>query len=218
VADANAPTNIRHPLFARFQAWLSTQGERHGVGEHRDELLAGLSGRVVEVGAGSGTNFRHYPVTVSEVVAVEPEPYLRARALESAREAPIRVQVRDAVAERLPLEDSSVDAGVASLVLCSVGDPDQALSQLYRVIRPGGELRFYEHVRADTAELMRLQRTLDLVWPKLGGGCHLTRDTELAITRAGFLVEACRRFRFQPCALAAPTSPIILGVARRPAN
>ena len=145
----------------------------------------------------------------------EPEPYLRARAEHASTEAAVPVQVVPGGAERLPFPDGTFDAGVASLVLCSVRDQDTALAELRRVVRPGGELRFYEHVRAWTPLLAAAQRAADRAWPLFNGGCHLTRDTEAAIGRA-FTIERCRRFRFQPCCLAPLTSPVILGMARRP--
>ncbi len=143
------PTDISHPLFARMWTLLLSPGAEHaGMAEHRDELLAGLDGRVIEVGAGNGLNFRHYPAAVTEVVALEPEPYLRRRAERAAAAAPVSVTVVAGVADALPAEDGGFDAGVASLVLCSVPDQAAALRELRRVIRPGGELRFYEHVLA----------------------------------------------------------------------
>jgi ubiquinone/menaquinone biosynthesis C-methylase UbiE len=190
--------------------------EQLGVAEHRRELLAGISGSVIEIGAGTGANFPHYPESVREIVAVAPEPYLRARTATAAAEAIAPVRVVDEVADELPFENGSFDAAVSSLVLCSVADQRAVLAELHRIVRPGGELRFYEHVRAEDRRLASAQRALDLVWPHLGGGCHSSRDTLQAIADAGFVVERVRRFAFRPCMLAAPTSPHILGAARRP--
>ena len=125
------------------------------IGDHRRRLLTGLTGRVLEVGAGNGLNFPHYPATVTEVLAVEPEPYLRRLALAAARSAPVPVRVVAGTAEALPVPDGAVDAVVASLVLCTVAELDQALAEVGRVLRPGGTLRFYEHVRADDPRLAR---------------------------------------------------------------
>lgn len=186
------------------------------MGEHRKELLVGISGKVIEIGAGTGANFPHYPADVSEIVAVEPEPYLRALATRAAAEVRTPVRVVDAVADQLPFENASFDAAVSSLVLCSVADQPAALAELHRVLRPGGELRFYEHVRAENPRFASAQRALDIVWPHLGGGCHASRDTLHAIVDAGFAIERVRRFVFRPCLLAAPTAPHVLGVARRP--
>ena len=213
--DATQTAAVHHPLFARLYARMGTRAEEAGQAEHRDELLAGLHGRVVEVGAGNGLNFPHYPATVEEVVAVEPEPYLRERAHEAAARAPVPVTVLDGTADALPLADRSVDAGVLSLVLCSVPDQASALAELRRVLRPGGGLRFYEHVRSERPKLARVQRAVDVVWPHVSGGCHTHRDTPRAIERAGFEIESCRRFRFRPCALLAPAEPHVVGRARR---
>lgn len=204
----------RHPVFARVFARASRAEDRVGVGEHRRELLEGLTGRVVEVGAGNGRNFAHYPDGVAEVVAVEPDPYLRRLAIDAAAVAPVPVRVVTGTADSLPLPDGSVDAAVASLVLCSVDDQQHALGEIRRVLRPEGELRFYEHVAAGDERLRELQRRVDRVWPRLAGGCHTARDTVAAIEAAGFAVERCRRFAFRPCALVAPTAPHVIGRAR----
>jgi len=209
-------TTVHHPIFARLYERMAPAFEAKGSAAHRDELLAGLAVRVVEVGAGTGLNFRHYASTVTEVVAVEPEPYLRARAAEAAVSTPVPVTVLDGVADHLPLDDASCDAGVASLVLCSVPDQAAALAELQRVVRPGGELRFYEHIRSTSPRLARLQRVVDVVWPHLIGGCHTSRDTIAAIEAAGFTIERSRRFTFRPAITNAPVAPHVVGLARRP--
>lgn len=216
VVESSTVSAVRHPIFARVFQRLSRLMEPE-VGEHRDELLAGLSGRVVEIGAGNGMNFSHYPPAVGEVVALEPEPYLRERAEEAARDAPVRVSVGDAAAYPLPLEPASVDGAVASLVLCTVPDQAGALAELRRVLKPGGELRFMEHVRSDRPRKARLQERLDRsgVWPRLGGGCHCGRDTVNAIEAAGFEIERVRHFDVGPAWM--HTNPHVLGVARFPA-
>jgi ubiquinone/menaquinone biosynthesis C-methylase UbiE len=209
-------TTVHHPLFARIYERVSVKEDRRGGEAHRRELLQGLSGRVIEVGAGNGRNFAHYPTSVTEVLAVEPEHRLRASAQRSAADAPVPIQVVAGLAERLPAEDGSFDAGVASLVLCTVPDPDTALAELRRVLRPEGELRFYEHVVSVRPTTARLQRALDAtVWPRVAGGCHLARDTLAAIQRAGFEIESSRRFPFGPCGLG-PQVAHIIGTARRP--
>jgi SAM-dependent methyltransferase len=207
---------VAHPLFARVFDRVSRMAEKKGQADHRRELLAGLEGRVLELGAGNGLNFAHYPTTVTEIVAVEPEPYLRERAEKAAGVTAVPVRVVDGLAGGLPYEPASFDAAVVSLVLCSVPDPEEALDELFRIVRPGGELRFYEHVRSERPAWARLQRAVDVVWPRVNGGCHTHRDTAGAIEQAGWQIGSCRRLAFRPCAIAAPVTPHLLGVARRP--
>jgi ubiquinone/menaquinone biosynthesis C-methylase UbiE len=205
-------TKVHHPLFARLYAWVSPRMEKAGVAERRDQLLAGLTGHVTEVGAGNGMNFVHYPPEVTSVTAVEPEPHLRGLAQAKAREAPVPIEVVDGTADELPADDASFDAAVASLVLCSVPDVPAALAEIRRVLKPGGQLRFFEHVRADTPGLARVQRLLDAtIWPTVGGGCHAHRDTRSAIEDAGFTIEQLQQLRLPT----GPTSPHILGIATR---
>ena len=210
-----AAAEVRHPLFARMYERMAPAFEAKGSGAHRDETLAGLAGRVIEGGAGTGLNFAHYPDSVTEVIAVEPEPYLRDKAEKAGAGARVPVRVVDGVADRLPAEDASCDAGVASLVLCSVADQAAALAELHRVIRQGGELRFYEHIRSDSPGFARFQRAVDVVWPHLGGGCHASRATLDEIEAAGFTIEQARRFTFRPSAVTIPVSPHAIGIARR---
>lgn len=209
---------VRHPIFARMFDRMSEREERLGQAEHRRAMLDGVAGRVVELGAGNGINFRHYPAGVGEVVAVEPEPYLRKRAEEAASHATVPVTVVDALGGALPFEDGSFDAAVASLVLCTVPDQPAVLSDLFRVVRPGGELRFYEHVRAADARRSRVQDAITPVWRRLGGGCHPNRDTGAAIEAAGFSIESCQTVSFSPCFICAPAARRIIGTARRPAG
>lgn len=214
------PREVRgRPVFARFYARVAGPGlERAGVGEYRRRLLAGLSGQVIEVGAGNGLNFPHYPSTVTDVLAVEPEPTLRGLAEQAARSAPVPIRVRAGAAERLPADDELFDAAVVCLTLCSVADQSAALAELYRVVRPGGQLRFFEHVRADSPGMRAVQRLLDAtVWPALVGGCHTGRDTGAAISRAGFTITEMHRLRFPDIAVPSPASAHILGTAIRPA-
>ena len=202
-----------HPIFARVWSRATPSLERE-LAASVANCSAGCAGRVVEIGAGNGMNFRHYPSTVEEVVAVEPEPYLRAQAQAAARPAAVPVVVRDGVAEQLPAEDGSFDAAVACLVLCSVTDQASALAELRRVLRPGGELRFLEHVRAASPRKAHVQGALDRsgAWPLLAGGCHCARDSVAAMSQAGFAVDDVRLSDIGPSWL--PTNPHVLGVAR----
>lgn len=210
--------SVDRPMFARVYQWLSPIMEDRGGAEHRDDLLAGTSGRVIEIGAGNGMNFAHYPVSVDEVVAIEPERRLRAAAERAARQAPVPIEVRDGLAGRLPVEDEGFDVAVVSLVLCSVPDQPAALSEAWRVLRPGGRLRFYEHVRSRHPRLARIQRAADVLWPLFAGGCHTSRDTTSAIASAGFDIQRVERFRFPETRVFVPSSPHVLGDAIKPAH
>src|SRR5918996_2141186 len=207
-------SEVRHPIFARVLAFVSAKAEGGEEDELRRELLAGLGGRVIEIGSGSGPNFRLYPDTVTELVALEPEDYLRGKAEEAAARAGRHIRIVDALADRLPFEDGAFDAAVAAQVLCSVPSQAAALAELRRVVRPGGELRFYEHVISPQPRYARFQRAAGWITPHLTGGCHPDRDTERAIEEAGFTIEHCRRFIFRPSLLDMPVAPRNLGVAR----
>jgi ubiquinone/menaquinone biosynthesis C-methylase UbiE len=205
---------VHHPVFALLYPAMGKAMERGGMDQRRRALLTGLSGEVVEVGAGDGLNFPHYPPTVTCVLAVEPEPRLRQLSGEAAKQAPVPVEVVDGLAESLPFADASADAVVVSLVLCSVADQAAALQEIRRVLKPGGQLRFLEHVRADTPGLVRVQRVLDAtLWPRIAGGCHTGRDTATAIERAGFTIQSLERYLFPEART--PVSFHILGTATR---
>jgi ubiquinone/menaquinone biosynthesis C-methylase UbiE len=205
---------VSNPVFARLFDRFAAKDKGRGEADLRRELLAGLRGRVVEVGAGNGINFEHYPDSVSELVAVEPEPYLRQAAERAARLVPLEVRVVDGVAANLPVETGSADAVVVAGVLCSVPDQGAALAEFQRVLGAGGELRFYEHVRSRRPGFARFQDLTALVWPRMMGGCEPNRRTLGAIESAGFRIERCRGFGFPATARAYPVLPRVLGVAR----
>lgn len=214
MSTVSAP--VHHPVFARIFGRLAPVGERFGLAEIRRNLLADTAGRVLEVGAGSGANFAHYPPAVTEVVAVEPERHLRELAERAAERAPVPVRVVDGVAEALPAADGEFDTAVVTLVLCSVTDQLRALRELHRVLRPGGRLVFWEHVRAERSPLTVVQDVLDrTVWPLAVGGCHVGRDTASEITAAGFTVERMERSRMPDTRIPLPMAPHIMGTARR---
>ncbi|MFF3332591.1 class I SAM-dependent methyltransferase [Streptomyces sp. NPDC002888] len=209
---------VHHPLFARYYARASAAAEtRIGLGAVRDRLLAGLSGRVLEIGAGNGLNFRHYPRAVSEVVAIEPERLLRKLALDAARRAEVPVDVVPGAAEALPVKSEAFDAVVFSLVLCSVRDVPRTLGEVHRVLRPGGTVRFFEHGRGGGRAMRFTQRALDrTVWPPVSGGCHLARDPVAALREAGFELGPYRRLLMPEKGPRTPASYCVLGTARRP--
>lgn len=207
---------LDHPFFARLWTVMSAH-ETPLLQRLRTENLEGLSGRVLEVGAGTGTNFAHYPDTVAEVVAVEPETRLAPKAREAAESAPVPVTVVESTIETLSgtgsYDTEPFDAVVCSLVLCSIENPDAVLRQLNSILKPGGELRYFEHV-ASAGWRGRLQQLADAtLWPRISGNCHTHRDTERAITAAGFTVQAARRQWTFPAWVPMPVSEIAVGRA-----
>jgi SAM-dependent methyltransferase len=212
--SASKASKIDNPFFARVWPVVVTH-ETEAVRALRRENLAGLSGRVLEVGAGVGTNFPNYPNEVEQVIAVEPEPRLAAQARAAAAVVPVPVVVIGDSAEGFS-DGEPFDAVVCSLVLCSVRDPASVLRRLYSLLRPGGQLRYLEHV-ASAGGRGRLQRLADAtLWPRLFGNCHTHRDTERLIVEAGFEVDSSRREWTLPVWAPLPVSELALGRARRP--
>jgi ubiquinone/menaquinone biosynthesis C-methylase UbiE len=206
------------PQQSRFARYLEGREERRPDPVHRElrrRALAGLRGPVLEVGAGDGRSFEHYPPEVERVLAVEPDPSARAAAAERARSAPFPIEVVDGDAQALPSEDGAFDAAVVMGVLCTVPDPGAALRELQRVLAPPGELRFWEHVRSGNVLLRALQRSFDAVyWTRALGGCRTTRDTEAEIRAAGFRIDELQRGFHASSLLAITAAPYIVGSAR----
>jgi ubiquinone/menaquinone biosynthesis C-methylase UbiE len=198
-----------HPIFARVYERISTAMNGAGEIEHRRELAGGATGRVLEPGAGNGLNFEHYR-DVARVVAMEPEPTMLRMASERARQAAVPVNLVRGAAEALPLPDASFDTVVASLVLCSVSDPGAVVAEFRRVLRPGGTVRFLEHVRSRKRGWAVGQDVVAGPWSWFAGGCHPNRDTVAELRAAGFEVRG-RGFPFGP---PTPCRPHVLGVAR----
>ncbi|MBB6547929.1 class I SAM-dependent methyltransferase [Nonomuraea rubra] len=207
--------DFQHPRFAQAYARVAELVDRRGAYEHRRRLLAGAEGRVIEVGAGNGRNFAHYPPAVTRVVAVEPEDTLRRLAATQAQSAPVPVSVVPGHAEELPADDGTFDVVVMSLVLCSVPSQPRALAEAVRVLRPGGQLRFYEHVRPANPAFGLLADVVTPLWRRFAGDCRPNRDTLGAIRRAGFEVVEAERFGFAPQP-GAPRLTHVLGYARKP--
>ncbi|MFC0552478.1 class I SAM-dependent methyltransferase [Planotetraspora thailandica] len=173
----------------------------------RESLMRGLSGTVLELGAGDGVKFRLYPSEVREIIAVEPDPGLCDTARQGYRDA-VPVRVLSGSFDRLPLPDEAVDAVICSLALCSAPRLDAALREIRRVLRAGGRLRFYEHVRSVNPFTALTERLVSPLLTQSGGGCHPARDTVRSITAAGFQLDQVERFEVDRVAH-------VFGVARR---
>ena len=219
-APATELAAFQHPCFARFydrvsQAAAARDPQR--TARYRARLLGGLAGRVIDVGAGNGLIFAHYPPRVTEVVAVEPDDLLRARAEREAASAYVPVTVLPGHAGALPAADGTFDAAVVSLVLCSVPDPAAALAEIGRVLRPGGVLRFFEHVRSSRPLRGRLEGLVSPLWSRAAGGCRLDRDLGSAIQAAGFTIETVEHHGIRPVPFL-PALTHIRGTALRPCS
>jgi SAM-dependent methyltransferase len=155
--------------------------EEAGMRQRRHELLAQARGRVLELGAGTGLNLEHYPEAIESLTLVEPDPHmtkqLRPKLAQTGRDA----EVVEAPAERLPFPDDSFDTAIVTLVLCTVPDQPAALAEIARVLKPGGQLLFLEHVRSRNPAVAKWQDRLEGPWRFLGDGCHCNRDTAAAI-------------------------------------
>ncbi|WP_082962056.1 class I SAM-dependent methyltransferase [Mycobacterium sp. 852014-52144_SCH5372336] len=167
--------------------WL---GEIAGMRRRRAALLADAYGRVVEIGAGTGLNVAHYPEAVTELVLTEPEPGMRRKLSRRVRQCDSATSIVDAPAERLPFDDASVDTVVSTLALCTVDEPERALREIARVLRPAGQLLFIEHVRASSRLLAACQDKLVEPWRHFAGGCRCNRDTVGRLRASGFTVSA----------------------------
>ena len=214
-ADPSRGASLVQRLAAAGYDWLFDRVDPLGGADHRRRLVEQAAGAVLEIGAGTGRNLPLYR-TATRVVALEPGPGMRARANQAAQAAHVAVEVIDGMAEDLPFPDAAFDTVVASLVLCTVPDLAQTLAEARRVLRPGGTLRFYQHVRADDPRLARWQDRLERPWGWLAGGCHPNRDVVAAITAAEFRMLELDRFDFQ--IMPPLVRPHVLGVAQRPAS
>lgn len=182
----------------------------------RSRALEGLSGRVIEIGAGNGANFERFPEAVKELVATEPDPYMAERARKRAAALGRHIEVHEVAAESLPFPDASFDGVVSILVLCTVSDQSKALQEIVRILKPGGVFRFIEHVRCENRLAAAFQDLAAPAWRWLGAGCNPNRDTARAIEASGLRLEQLRTFKLAPpipplCV----TRPAIFGAASR---
>ena len=181
-----------HPVFAAMYDRMTARSERAGLAQMRSNLLAGAAGRTLELGAGTGANAARYPEAVAELVVTEPDPHMARRLRERLAADPpgFAVEVAETVAEKLPFDDGSFDTVVSTLVLCTVGDPQRAVAEVARVLKPDGRLLLLEHVRdPDAGRLGGWQDRLRGPWGWLAGGCNPNRDTRATLAAAGFDVS-----------------------------
>lgn len=166
--------------------------------ELRREVCEGLAGRLIEVGFGSGLNLEALPAAVTSVDAVEPSDLAWARSAGRRSASPVPVRRIGLTGEDLDAPDAAYDGALVTFSLCTIPDPDRALAELHRVLRPGGVLHFIEHGLAPEEGVRRWQRRLEPVQRRVAGGCHLTRDPEAMVRGAGFAVAGLRHTYFAP--------------------
>lgn len=203
------------PLFAAFYDWFQRPAAPL-LDPWRRRVAGAASGRVLEVGVGTGLNLPFYRLEqVRELVGLEPDPHMRRRAAARAARLHIPVRLIAAAAESMPFTDGAFDTVVATHVFCTVADPQRALAEVFRVLRPGGTFRFLEHVRANDEGAARWQDRLTPLWRLVAGGCHPNRPTVDWIRAAGFVLQEVERFDIPAGGL---TKPQAFGVALRPAS
>lgn len=180
----------------------------------REEVIGGASGRVLEIGAGTGGNFPYYTEAAKEIIAIEPDPFMLRRARKALDQVGLPIDLRQAVAEELPFEDDSFDTVVSTLVLCTVASPQKALAEMRRVLKPSGQIRLYEHVRYDHSFGAFWQDLVTPCWRWFGAGCNPNRDTASYVRQAGFEFCELRLLKdIPPIPPMAFVRPHIVGVA-----
>ncbi|MBR9866603.1 MAG: class I SAM-dependent methyltransferase [Oceanospirillales bacterium] len=189
-----------NPYYRCFFPWLLDRVSKV-VAPEREQLLSYAKGAVLEIGAGTGTSFNCYQSQVSEVYALEPDTGVMQKArsvlsgLPETQRDKIQLLVADAM--NIPLADNRFDTVVCFLVLCSVPEPQQVLQEVYRVLKPGGQLLFFEHVLSDNVAVQRWQHRLNPLWHRCAGGCQLNRETAGLIVRAGFELQQLKRYQHE---------------------
>jgi ubiquinone/menaquinone biosynthesis C-methylase UbiE len=209
-ADRVHGSGLSARLYDPFLWW----GEKSGLSKKRDRLLEAARGEVLEIGAGTGLNLAHYPSGLDRLVVSEPEQHKADLLLKRAAELDLEVEFVRASAEALPFEDNSFDTVVATLVFCTVGEPEAAIAEVKRVLRPDGAWLLIEHIRSDRPAIGRIQDSIARPWARLADGCQCNRRTIEMIEAGGFEVELTS---VADKALMPPIArPIVAGVARLP--
>lgn len=200
----------RDQVVPRLVDWMLDTPD---IGSWRSEVVAGLHGRVVEIGFGSGLNVEHYPAEVEAVLAVEPAPVARQLARKRIAACGVAVEHAGTDGQSMPIEDASCDTALSTFTLCTVPDPAAALSEIFRVLRPGGSLHFLEHGISPDPRIATWQRRLEPLQRRVADGCHLTRDPATIVTRAGLQLARCdHAYADGP----KPWTYFTLGVAEKP--
>ncbi|HEY7134448.1 MAG TPA: class I SAM-dependent methyltransferase [Acidimicrobiia bacterium] len=188
-------------------------GERAGLRALRKDVLSEAHGWTLEIGGGTGLNLAYYPDDVDELVLTEPDAAMRSRLEKRLRRSGRRAQVIDATAEWLPFPDGSVDTVVSTFVLCTVDAPDVALREIARVLRPGGQLLFVEHVRSESPTLARWQDRLATPWRRFARGCRCNRATAQLMLACGFRLDDVRDASWR--AMPPIVRPLVAGRAQK---
>ena len=217
-AAARTGTTPWARIFAAVYEPFLWAAERTTLRELRSQQLGHTQGQTLEIGAGTGLNLDHYPVDLDELLLVEPDPAMRAHLRRAAsRERSRRrlppVHVLDGAAEQLPFADDSIDTVVSTLVLCSVDDPPLALQEIVRVLRPGGQLIFIEHVRDTGPAAASWQDRLAPLWRRFARGCRCNQDTEELIVASALVLDSVRRTSWR--GMPGIVRPLIVGRATR---
>lgn len=180
----------------------------------RREVLTGVRGKVFEIGFGTGLNMPYYPAEVEELTTVDPNPGANKRAERRIAESPIQVKQLVLGGESLPMDDASFDHVVCTWTLCSIPEAEKALSEVKRVLRPGGTFHFVEHGLADNPKTQRWQKRLNPIWKVIGDGCHLDRNPRELIQDSGLTLAECRNYYLEDAPKFA--GYLYQGVATRP--
>ena len=201
---------LRQRAFAFGYDFLAGSAERGTYREFREYVAGEARGHILEIGAGTGANLGYYPAD-ADLTLSDPNPFMLKRLERKALEQGISIRTDHFAGEELPYDDGSFDTVVSTLVMCSVNDPAASIAEIARVLKPGGEFRFMEHIRGEGLIRERFQDLMTPVWRAIGDGCHPNRTTVSTISQNGLEITETRQFSFGPY----PIRPHIAGVARK---